>query len=141
MHVGRLPSLLLLDVATAGLVGGLDLPDDVSVSPLAALRLSGNSLSGSLPQQLASFTALSSLAVDSNLLSGTIPSLLGQVQPLVSLDLQDNALEGTIPGFLCAQSQLRNLNAKGNRLSGSLPPELGECTGFDVRGRRVLDAT
>ncbi len=129
----RFPSLTQLELRSVGLVGDLELPELDGSSPLAVLRLSGNSLSGTLPEGLASLTALSVLSLDSNLFTGTLPAFLGQLQPLRTLELQDNAFEGEIPRGLCAQLCLRSLNAKGNRLSGSLPSELGGCSSFDVR--------
>ena len=83
-----------------------------------------NSLSGSIPSDLADLTALETLALNNNTLSSTIPSQLGQLTNLKFLYLNNNNLTGAIPPELGDMDALEVLNLSTNSLSGPITTEL-----------------
>ena len=67
---------------------------------VASLGLGANSLSGTIPSELAGLSPLTALGLGANSLSGTIPSELAGLSRLTWLWLDDNSLSGTIPSGL-----------------------------------------
>ena len=88
------------------------------------LRLSGNSLSWSIPSELGYLTNLTGLYLNGNSLSGSIPPELGGLTNLTNLYLNDNSLSGSIPSELGNLTNLAVLNLENNSLSGSVPTSL-----------------
>ncbi|KAK3421486.1 hypothetical protein EUGRSUZ_G02130 [Eucalyptus grandis] len=125
------------------------LPDillNVKELDLKYLFLSGNNLSGSIPNSLWAMESLYVLDLSKNQLSGTLPSLSpisrmdGNKMPQLGyLILSSNSLSGSIPNFpwamenlyhldlgsipnsLCAMENLNYLDLSKNQLSGRLP--------------------
>ena len=93
---------------------------------VGVLDLSGNGLSGDLPEELGNLHSLRKLYLHSNELSGQIPSELGSLTLLRELDLYSNSLGGEIPPQLGNLSSLKWLSLHNNQLRGSIPPEFGE---------------
>ena len=93
---------------------------------VTVLDLSGNGLSGALPEELGSLPSLRKLYLHSNELSGQIPSQLGSLTLLRELDLYSNSLSGEMPPRLGNLSSLKWLSLHDNQLRGSIPPEFGE---------------
>jgi len=96
-----------------------------NLTNLTGLYLNDNSLSGSIPSELGNLTNLRSLYLYNNSLSGNIPPELGNLSMLVRLPLGRNSLSGDIPSELGNLTNLTNLSLDENRLSGNIPPELG----------------
>jgi hypothetical protein len=88
---------------------------------VVSLDLSGNALSGAIPDAIGSLTGLFSLNLSRNLLSGPIPASLGRIASLESLDLSGNRLDGPIPLELTGLTSLTFLNLSDNLLSGAVP--------------------
>mgnify|MGYP002776109197 FL=1 len=86
-----------------------------------SLDLSGNRISGSIPNEIGSLTGLYNLNLSSNLLIRSIPSSLGNLLTLESLDVSNNQLNGTIPDELTNLTSLAFLNLSNNKLSGAIP--------------------
>ncbi|KAH7294279.1 hypothetical protein KP509_28G063700 [Ceratopteris richardii] len=86
-----------------------------------SLDLSGNMLSGSVPDDIGALTGLFNLNLSHNALTGSIPTSLAKVLTLESLDLSDNLLTGPIPPQLTQLTSLSFLNLSDNQLSGSIP--------------------
>ncbi len=89
---------------------------------LTSFSLSGNNLTGPIPEQLGYLTGLTTLDLQDNSLTGTIPEELGKLTSLTSLDLSNNNLTGTVPNSLSALANLNHFYASGNSLC--LPPAL-----------------
>ncbi|GKY93932.1 hypothetical protein MPSEU_000360100 [Mayamaea pseudoterrestris] len=116
------------------------------------LRLAGNKLVGTIPNEVSMLTALTTLSLNFNELTGTLPSTLTQLTRLETLEcyacglkgnfttLVDewsttltnltklrfpiNALRGTIPSSITKLSKLTDLRLYSNRLAGSISDEI-----------------
>ncbi|XP_038975010.1 receptor-like protein EIX2 [Phoenix dactylifera] len=86
-----------------------------------AMDLSGNNLSGKIPEELANLLGLVSLNLFGNHLTGEIIEKIGALQQLESLDLSRNNLYGGIPSSMIALTFLSCLNLSYNNLSGRVP--------------------
>eukprot|EP00735_Rhodelphis_limneticus_P015065 TRINITY_DN9215_c0_g1::TRINITY_DN9215_c0_g1_i1::g.13235::m.13235 TRINITY_DN9215_c0_g1::TRINITY_DN9215_c0_g1_i1::g.13235 ORF type:complete len:746 (+),score=59.66,sp/Q9SGP2/HSL1_ARATH/30.05/5e-44,sp/Q9SGP2/HSL1_ARATH/25.39/3e-13,sp/Q9SGP2/HSL1_ARATH/30.10/3e-12,sp/Q9SGP2/HSL1_ARATH/27.62/1e-10,LRR_1/PF00560.28/3.9e+02,LRR_1/PF00560.28/1.1,LRR_1/PF00560.28/44,LRR_1/PF00560.28/8.1,LRR_1/PF00560.28/0.012,LRR_1/PF00560.28/3.4,LRR_1/PF00560.28/25,LRR_1/PF00560.28/13,LRR_1/PF00560.28/0.0079,LRR_1/PF005 len=73
---------------------------------ITALNLANNSLSGTLPEELAWVTTLTSLNVSNNKLSGTIPPSFANLTKFTSMDLSKNQFSGSLPTALGGLSPL-----------------------------------
>jgi hypothetical protein len=75
----------------------LDFRCDGLDEEMKRLRLSGNSLRGTLPVELSLLTSLEVIELSQNLLTGFIPTSLGNMSALREVYLFDNFLSGSIP--------------------------------------------
>jgi hypothetical protein len=93
------------------------------------LSLPGNSIRGTLPEELELLSTLSIIQLQDNGLSGTLPERMwSSWGALVFLNVYNNSLEGSIPSevaYLANAKHLNTLSLRSNRFSGSLPSELG----------------
>ncbi|KAJ9533767.1 hypothetical protein QJQ45_026854 [Haematococcus lacustris] len=90
---------------------------------LRILHLSGNALTGQLPESWAHLTQLLHLSVARNNLEGTLPASWSLLKRLRQLDVSDNArLTGYLPPAWSAMSSLQTLSLARNSLTGSVPP-------------------
>ena len=110
---GRVQELTL---SGNGLSGSL--PDLSALSNLTVLALDFNQLTGPVPD-LGALTELEWLSVSSNQLTGSIP-VLNTLTNLEVLDLGFNQLTGSIPD-LSSLTNLNDLSLADNRLNGSVP--------------------
>jgi Leucine-rich repeat (LRR) protein len=110
---------------------------------LQALRLSGNSLTGPLPPEIALLFSLKQLDLSLNALSGLIPPQVGNLTDLEILNLGANVLESPIPTEVGHLTLLTSLNLGINNLLGPIPSELGQLTGLKVMslGTSLLSGT
>ena len=88
------------------------------------LELSGNRLTGPLPDQVAQLPRLLLLSLDENDLSGPVPTTLGDSGRLIGLGLAGNEFTGTVPESLGNLPALGTLRLAGNGLEGCLPAAL-----------------
>lgn len=119
------------------------------LTALRTLRLAGNTLGGTIPQNVCSMTALQTLDlsgnrfegsidalcclpvglvtlnISNNRLTGFIPECLREVSALQDFDASGNLFIGGFPSFLVQMPQIRTVNLRSNRLSGALPPSVG----------------
>ena len=110
-----------LDLANKGLKG--EFPRDlVNCSELLMLELSGNVISGSIPQDIDQILpSIKMLNLSNNHLSGEIPLSFANCSSLEFLKLDNNRLKGRIPKQLGQLSLLSIFNVTNNLLSGPVP--------------------
>ncbi|KAH0899794.1 hypothetical protein HID58_049362, partial [Brassica napus] len=88
---------------------------------LTAIDLSGNELSGKIPDSIGLLKDLIVLNLSSNGFTGDIPSSFGNQSQLESLDLSNNKLSGSIPPSLGDLSSLSYIKVSNNQLHGPIP--------------------
>ncbi|XP_068639549.1 receptor-like protein EIX2 [Aristolochia californica] len=86
-----------------------------------SLDLSGNNLSGKIPEAIGDLLGLINLNLSGNQLSGKIPESIGNLHQLENLDLSKNHLSCLIPSTIADLTFLRHLNLSYNNLSGKIP--------------------
>lgn len=148
---GRVTSVWL---PSRGLIGSIS-PAITNLSHLSQLSLSGNSLSGPLPDGIfMSLNQLKIIDLSFNRLSGTLPpsdklpasiksvnlssnhfdgtvefSFLQPAANLVSFNISNNSFSGSIPSFICNFSvSINSLDFSDNGFIGSIPEDLGNCS-------------
>ncbi|WCJ35894.1 Leucine-rich repeat protein kinase family protein [Euphorbia peplus] len=98
------------------------------------VQLSGNQLSGELPEDIGKMHNFSMLHLGSNQISGKLPRQIGQM-PLVVLNLTKNRFSGEIPIDIGNIKCLQNLDLSYNNFSGSFPSilnELNDLSKFNI---------
>lgn len=100
-------------------------------------ELPKNGLVGTIPASVGG-TVLFGLDVSGNKMSGQIPNEIGSIATLWGIDFADPVegygFEGTIPSSLGSLTGLQLLGLPGNRLTGSVPPSLAKLTDVRVFG-------
>ncbi|XP_072972818.1 receptor-like protein EIX2 [Typha angustifolia] len=86
-----------------------------------AMDLSGNNLSGVIPEEIGALRQLNSLNLSRNHLIGRIPEKIFDISSLEYLDLSSNELSGAIPQSISKLTFLDHLNLSYNNLSGRIP--------------------
>ena len=102
------------------------------VGRVTSLDLSGNQLTGTIPETLGQLNNLQSLNLTDNELTGLIPETLGQLNNLQSLNLAYNELTGPIPEALGQLDNLESLNLDSNKLTGTIPEALGNLNNLKI---------
>uniref|UniRef100_A0A0D9XKG6 Leucine-rich repeat-containing N-terminal plant-type domain-containing protein n=1 Tax=Leersia perrieri TaxID=77586 RepID=A0A0D9XKG6_9ORYZ len=100
---------------------GQELIFQKTIQLMTGIDLSGNALSGCIPDELTNLQGLRFLNMSRNHLSCSIPENIGNFKNLESLDLSSNELSGHIPSSLGGISTLGTLNLSNNHLSGKIP--------------------
>jgi hypothetical protein len=93
----------------------------VSGTRVTTITLSGNQLSGHIPEDIDNLTALEELHLDSNQLKGPIPSSIGDLANLEVLNVTHNNLRDSIPSSLGNCSKLRIVRLSHNEFTGNIP--------------------
>lgn len=91
---------------------------------LLQINLSFNSLSGSLPLEIANLKVVTVIDLSSNQLSGDIPTSIGDLENLANLSLSGNRFHGPIPQSFGGLVSLESLDLSSNNLSGVIPKSL-----------------
>ncbi|XP_045792723.1 probably inactive leucine-rich repeat receptor-like protein kinase At5g48380 [Trifolium pratense] len=106
-------SLTGLDLSGNDLSGTI--PDDIStlLSFVTTLDLSSNAFSGEIPDNLANCTYLNSIKLNQNRLTGQIPLRLGTLTRIKTFDVSDNLLTGQIPNFTDGTVSVNYANNQG----------------------------
>jgi len=100
---------------------------------LTELIFSGNSLTGSLPKEMGTFTSLEVLDFGHNLLSGRIDPSIARDIPLRILRLSRNQLEGPLPSVPeTLPKTLEIIDLHSNRFSGELPASWASLSSLNV---------
>lgn len=99
------------------------IPDEFCVlGELQTVNLSRNSLSGAIPSGISNLTKLRVLNLECNQLYGSIPRTISNLEFLMELQLGNNSLSGDIPRM--PQRLSTALNLSSNRFSGPIPKTL-----------------
>ncbi|OIT08100.1 PREDICTED: LRR receptor-like serine/threonine-protein kinase GSO1 [Nicotiana attenuata] len=83
--------------------------------------ISGNALTGKIPEKIGLLSGVPLLNLSHNNLTGVIPKTIGDMISLESLDLSYNQLTGEIPETLTLLDFLQDLNLSYNNLRGRIP--------------------
>ncbi len=95
---------------------------------VTGLDLSGNGLSGELPEELEYLTELTELNLSNNELDESLPAAMGSLANLEELYLNNNQFSGALPAGLASLAALTDLHLHDNRLSGEFPAALAELS-------------
>ncbi|KAJ6824804.1 receptor kinase-like protein Xa21 [Iris pallida] len=102
---------------------GMIPPEVGSLVNIGEIWLSGNKLSGKIPNSLGKCQVLRILRLDRNFFEGSILVSLSTLRGLEEIDLSQNNLSGQIPAFLGNFSVLHYLNLSYNNFEGEAPRE------------------
>ncbi|RWR89182.1 kinase-like domain-containing protein [Cinnamomum micranthum f. kanehirae] len=97
-------------------------------SHITSIILTGLSLPGELPPELANLPYLEIIDLTRNYLNGTIPPQWGSSKRLSKISLTGNRLSGKIPKEIGDITTLQELFLEANHLSGEIPPQLENLT-------------
>ena len=106
---------------------------DKEVNLLEDLDISGNLLSGELPNCWMYWTGLTTLDLRNNNLTGHIPNSMGSLFWLGLLHLRNNHLFGDVPVSLKNCSSLMVLDLGENEFTGSIPAWMGNFSGKFIK--------
>ncbi|KAM3197228.1 hypothetical protein ACQJBY_072728 [Aegilops geniculata] len=124
----RVTSIRLSSQSLSGTLSG----DIQSLSELQYLDLSYNKdLGGSLPSSIGSLSNLQNLILVGCSFAGEIPKEIGQLSKLIFLSLNSNRFTGRIPPSLGGLSKLYWFDLADNKLTGGLPVFDGTNPGLD----------
>ncbi|XP_060200763.1 receptor-like protein 56 [Lycium barbarum] len=110
------------------------------MSNLAYLHLQNDGFTGVLPVALLNLPLLKVMDISGNYLSGVIPDYFPLFPNLVMLLLARNRFHGIIPVSLCQMQKLHILDMSANLLSGVLPSCLSNITGWKKESVVLLPA-
>jgi len=133
----KLTSLKILTLARNPNLG-TSLPKTIGSSSLTSLTISGQGLTGNIPDFIVNSKSLQSslnlLDLSANSLTGSIPSSLSQFNSLITLDLELNNLTSQIPDFstYASAKSMRNLQLGANGLTGQIPTSISALQNLQV---------
>ncbi|CAA0836196.1 Leucine-rich repeat receptor-like protein kinase PXC2 [Striga hermonthica] len=120
-NIGNFSSLYSVDFGRNHFGGGLPLSLKELRLSCKYLDVSGNFLSGQLPNWIGEMRSLEFLDLSGNSFSGRIPSTIGNLQYLNQVNLSNNRFMGYLPESIRDCFNLKVLAVDGNLLSGNLP--------------------
>jgi hypothetical protein len=101
------------------------IPDSIaSLTNLETIRLNDNEIAGTMPTALGQLKNAQVFLFNGNYLGGTIPTEIGLTSG-ATLNFDNNELKGSIPTELFGLETLTSLNLEGNSLTGPIPSEIG----------------
>ncbi|ONK58306.1 uncharacterized protein A4U43_C09F10810 [Asparagus officinalis] len=147
--LGRIPSsmsqcrfLLHLNLSNNRLSGSPDFARVIwPLTRLRVLDLSNNSLSGPVPEGIASVHNLKVIHLNGNRFAGPIPIGIGLCPHLYSVDLSRNMFDGAIPYTMRSLFSLSFLSLSMNKFSGHLPSWIGNLSSLkhlDLSGNKLV---
>ncbi|XP_026378889.1 probable LRR receptor-like serine/threonine-protein kinase At3g47570 [Papaver somniferum] len=106
------------------------LPDSIAnlSRKLTRIHMSRNTIFGEIPPGVENLVSLKGLQIGRNQLTGSIPVPIGKLPNLIQLEIWDNQLSGKIPSNICNSNTLENIDFGTNRLQGGIPPSMGNCS-------------
>jgi hypothetical protein len=115
--------MLELLLSRSKLVGTLP-PELGSLEKLTEMRLHGNELTGTFPNEWSKLGGLWTLQLGSNKLTGNILPKLVILTRLEDLRIDNNQLTGSFPKEFSALKQMAHMIASGNAFSGLVGPRV-----------------
>mmetsp|Transcript_31809 Transcript_31809/g.75580 ORF Transcript_31809/g.75580 Transcript_31809/m.75580 type:complete len:258 (+) Transcript_31809:91-864(+) len=103
-----------------------------ALTELKELTLTENFIHGEIPASICQCVKLENFEIARNALTGILPECLGTMQQLYKIDVRANQIEGTIPRSLGGMINLQELLLSGNLLSGTIPAELYDAKRLEV---------
>ncbi|KAG2335080.1 hypothetical protein Bca4012_016065 [Brassica carinata] len=107
-------------------------PEVGNLTYLIFLLLSGNQLTGPLPQELGSLSNLLILQIDYNGISGEFPTSLANLKKLKHYHMNNNSITGQIPPEYSSLSNVLHILMDNSKLTGYLPPELSQMASIKI---------
>jgi Leucine-rich repeat (LRR) protein len=95
---------------------------------LLNLVLPGNTLVGTLPDEVSLLTTIKQIDLSQNSINSSLDASFGALTNIETLHLSTNQFQGQMPGEIGRLSSLVELLLHDNRFTGSLPSELGLLT-------------
>ncbi|KAM0975321.1 hypothetical protein ACFX13_018660 [Malus domestica] len=117
---GRLKSLIYLDLSGNRISGRLP-QSIVAVSQLGLLYLSHNQLNGSIPCSISGLNSLLFCQLSQNKLAGALPASPGQLPKIERLFFENNKLSGKLPAIIGHLAILTDIFFSNNRFTGKIP--------------------
>ncbi|KAK7393238.1 hypothetical protein VNO78_21788 [Psophocarpus tetragonolobus] len=100
---------------------------------LHEINLSSNNLSGVIPRSFGNLPSLSWLHLNNNSLHGKLPSSLRNLKNILILDLGENHISGIIPSWIgIVLSSLQILRLRQNIFSGAIPSQLCQLSTLQI---------
>lgn len=88
---------------------------------MTELDLSGNRLSGAMPDDIGELTSLKYLMLQENHLTGSLPKSINAMTSLEEIFLSRNKFEGHLTEMIGLLENLRGIRVDHNLLTGALP--------------------
>uniref|UniRef100_A0A0D9X0E3 Protein kinase domain-containing protein n=1 Tax=Leersia perrieri TaxID=77586 RepID=A0A0D9X0E3_9ORYZ len=143
--LGNFTSLITLDLSSNNIGGTI--PDNLPIT-LQRFFLSGNQLSGGIPNTLSTLTLLTGLSLNNNHLDGEIPDAFSTLTGLANLHIQNNQIIGTLNAscyfinenlfllYSCLAfcGDWFNRNIENNLFSGPIPVKVSNIPNFKKDG-------
>ncbi|KAF6167462.1 hypothetical protein GIB67_031663 [Kingdonia uniflora] len=98
-----------------------DLSVFANLTMLVKLSMSNNSITGTIPTNIADFRNIEYLDVSNNLFSSTLPPEVEKLRGLRNLSLAGNNFSGSIPSSLTKLKTLVSLNLSSNGFTEGIP--------------------
>ncbi|XP_050138297.1 receptor kinase-like protein Xa21 isoform X2 [Malus sylvestris] len=131
-EIGSLGQLEELYVQYNALKGSAFVPV-LNISSLSILALFGNSMSGSLPDNICEhLSSVQRINLGQNQFDGRIPSKLWQCKELRKFTLEYNNFRGSIPKSLGNLTYLSKIFLNENNLEGTIPDEIGDLPQLEI---------
>ncbi|KAG0632415.1 hypothetical protein M758_1G326700 [Ceratodon purpureus] len=125
----NLKNLRVIDVSGNNLTG--DMPQQFP-STLTQMIMNNNQFTGSLPQ-FDNLGALTTINLSNNKLTGNLnPQIFTLLVNAVTFDVSNNQIQGSLPDSVKNMKSLKTMNLQNNQLSGQLPGSLAQLTGLDT---------
>lgn len=97
---------------------------------VTTLSLSGNNLSGTLPDSMSGLTYISWVHLQTNNIYGWLPSSWSTWTGITLFNISENILTGTLPSSWSTWSEMQRFNASYNSITWSLPSSWSTMSGM-----------
>ncbi|RVW30840.1 putative LRR receptor-like serine/threonine-protein kinase [Vitis vinifera] len=111
-----------------GLSADVDLSVFSNLTMLVKLSMSGNSISGKIPDNIGDLKSLEYLDLSDNLFFSSLPPGIGKLANLKNLSLAGNNFSGSIPDSILGLESIQSLDFSRNSFSGDMAASLTKLT-------------